>query len=213
MTVITGIGWITRHEYGSVIHKLHRSYDDPKILHSQLANEEIFLYPVKNFGRFDAISKMTCCAVGLAFHDAKIQYSENHKYDMGIIGMNTCGSLASNICYFKDYIETGRTLARGNLFIYTLPSSPLAEAAIHFGCQGPLLYMSFPHKQISSLLSHAERIMLNGETTRILAVKAEEQDAVCFLLARGADSTTTKNYSIEAAIAIIEEKFLFRQNK
>jgi len=206
MTVITGIGWITQHEYGNVINNLNQRYSDPDLLHSQLSNEGIFLYPVKNFGRFDAIAKMTCCAVALAFYDAKIQYSENHKYDIGILGANSCGSFSSNLRYFKDYVETGRTLARGNLFIYTLPSSPLAEVAIYFGCQGPLLYMHFPHDQFPSLLSHAERIMLNEKTTRILAVKADEQKAVCFLLAREADSTTKKVYSIEAAIAIIEKK-------
>lgn len=212
MTAITGIGWITQHEYGNVIHNLNQRYSDPDLLHSRLYNEDIFLYPVKNFGRFDAISKMTCCAVALAFHDAKIQYSEDHKYDMGIVGMNTCGSLASNICYFKDYIESGRTLARGNLFIYTLPSSPLAEAAIYFGCQGPLLYMYFLHEQIPSLLLHAEKILLNGETTRMLAVVAEEHKAVCFLLTRKKDTKTNKVYSHEQAISTIREKHLFKEN-
>jgi len=42
---------------------------------------------------------------------------------------------------FLDYVQAGRKLGRGSLFIYTLPSSPLAEAAIHFGLQGPVLYI------------------------------------------------------------------------
>lgn len=63
---------------------------------------------------------------------------------MGLIGTNRAGSLEANRLYFSDYLQAGRVLARGNLFVYTLPSSPLAEAAIHFGFQGPMLYMGFP---------------------------------------------------------------------
>ena len=101
---------------------------------------------------------------------------------MGIIGTNDDGSLSSNIAYFKDYVESGRILARGNLFIYTLPSSPLSEAAIHFGCQGPIVYMGFQDQKVSSLLSYAAKILRNEKVSKVLAVKADEKDAVCFFL-------------------------------
>jgi hypothetical protein len=179
---ITGIGWITVKEYGCVIKNISRPFPPMKLLHARLFGEGIFLYPVKYFGRFDGVSKMTCCAIALALHDAGIIYSEGQKQDVGIVGTNDDGSLLSNIAYFKDYVESGRILARGNLFIYTLPSSPLSEAAIHFGCQGPIVYMSFQDRKISSLLSYAAKILRSEKISKVLAVKADEKDAVCFFL-------------------------------
>jgi len=182
--IISGIGWITKKKYGCVNKAIRRDYTDIKSLHSNLQNESVFLYPVKNFGRFDITSKMACCAGALALHDAGIKYSEKHKQDIAIIGTNTDGCLISNLNYFKDYVQTGRKLARGNLFIYTLPSSPLAEAAIHFGFQGPLLYIMFPQKQIPSLLQYAEGIISRREVSTVLAMKVDENKAVCFVMKR-----------------------------
>lgn len=205
MVVITGIGWITQKAYGSVIRKLRRDYTDTKSLHSRLQHESVFLYPAKNFGRFDAVSKMTCCAGALALRDAGITYSERHKQDMGILGTNTVGCLESNVRYFKDYVATGRKIARGNLFIYTLPTSPLAEAAISFGLQGPLLYMMFQQKRIPSLVRCAGKMILRGETQAMLAVKADENEAVCFVLRREEDVSTRRVFSLENAIATAEK--------
>ena len=187
MIIISGIGWITKKKYGCVNKTIHRDYTDIKSLHSKLQNESIFLYPVKNFGRFDTMSKMACCAGALALHDAGIRYSEKRKQDIGIIGTNTGGCLESNLNYFRDYVQTGRKLARGNLFIYTLPSSPLAEASIHFGFQGPLLYIMFPQKQVGArravpLLQYAEGIISRKEASTVLAVKVDEKKAVCFVM-------------------------------
>ncbi|MDO9464141.1 MAG: hypothetical protein Q7J67_02445 [bacterium] len=188
--IISGIGWISKGKYGCVKKAVCTDYTDIKSLHSKLQNESIFLYPVKNFGRFDMTSKMSCCAGALALHDAGVKYSEKHKQDIGIISTNTDGCLKSNLNYFRDYVQTGRKLARGNLFIYTLPSSPLAEASIHFGFQGPLLYIMFPQKHIPSLLQYAEGIISRKEASTILAMKVDEKKAVCFVLRREEDTSS-----------------------
>ena len=189
MIIISGIGWISKQKYGCIKRKIRKDYTDIKSLHSELQNESTFLYPVKNFGRFDATSKMACCVGALALHDAGIKYSKNYEQDIGIIGTNTNGCLKSNLNYFKDYVQTGRKLARGNLFIYTLPSSPLSEAAIHFGFQGPLFYIGFPQKQKqiransrSPLLQYAEGMIYREEASTILAMKVDEKKAVCFVI-------------------------------
>ena len=205
MVVITGIGWITQKEYGSLIRKERRGFTDIKSLRSRLQHESVFLCPIKNFGKFDAVSKMTCSAGALALRDAGITYSEHQKQDMGILGTNTVGCLESNVHYFRDYIETGRKLARGNLFVYTLPSSPLAEAAIAFGLQGPLLYMMFQQTQIPSLVRCAGKMILHGETQAMLAVKADENEAVCFVLKREEDVSTSRVFSLENAIATAQK--------
>ncbi len=190
--IISGIGWIAKEKYGCVKRKIRRDYTDIKSLHSKLQNESVFLYPVKNFGRFDITSKMACCAGALALHDAGIKYSEKRKQDIAIIGTNADGCLKSNLNYFEDYVQTGRKLARGNLFIYTLPSSPLAEASIHFGFQGPLLYIGFPQKQIPSLLQYAEGIISRKEASTVVAMKVGKNKAVCFVMKKEEDASSKR---------------------
>lgn len=198
--VVAGIGWVTQERYGSVMLKLHKDYTDKVSLHSQLRDESVFLQPVKNFGRFDETSKKACSAVALAVRDAGITYSKDLKKDIGLVGTNIEGSLFSNISYFEDYVKNGRTLARGNLFTYTLPSSPLAEAAINCGCQGPLLYINFSSqkKQISLLLRYAQGMIHREEAPAMLAINADEKEGVCFFLKR-------ENHGLEKRLCILED--------
>jgi len=205
MIVIKGISWITKTEYGSIIKKLQCNYSDLKSLHSNLQLESVLKSAIKNFGRFDAASKMTCCSIALALNDAGITYPEQMKHDTGILGTNNDGCLESNLSYFKDYVSCGRTIARGNLFIYTLPSTPLAEAAIYFGCQGPLLYIKFRHNQISSMLLSAGKMILRGETSKMIAVEANEEKAVCFILGKQDNTSTVKTLFLESVVDTIEK--------
>jgi len=132
MTIsVRGIGWLTKEGYGCVRSELRQAYELGEGAHT-LVKRDIFSHPFKNFARLDAISRMTAYAVSLALQDGGIEYSPIRKQDIGIVGTSAEGSLRSDIEYFRDYLESGRTLSRGNLFIYTLPSSPLGEAAIHF---------------------------------------------------------------------------------
>jgi hypothetical protein len=144
--------------------------------------KEIFSFSFKNFGRLDPASRMAAYAVALALGDAGIEYSQGRKLDMGIIGTNASGSLDSDVRYFRDYLETGRTISRGNLFIYTLPTSPLGEAAVHFGLQGPLFYMTGPGNPLEMIMEAAEEIMTFDKTPAMLVAIFEEDAAVCFVL-------------------------------
>ena len=139
MITVSGIGWLTNEGYGGVRRRQRLMYDNGEGVNS-LPKRGIFSHSFKNFGRLDAISRMTTYAVALAVQDAGIKYLPGLKQDIGIIGTNTEGSLQADLAYFRDYVESGRKLSRGSLFIYTLPSSPVGEAAIHFGFLGPLLY-------------------------------------------------------------------------
>ena len=205
MIVIKGIGWIRPTEYGSIIKKLQGNYNDLKSLHSHLQHESVLKYTIKNFGRFDTASKMTCCSIALALNDAGITYSEHMKHDIGILGTNNAGCLESNLSYFKDYVSCGRTIARGNLFIYTLPSTPIAEAAIYFGFQGPLLYIKFQHNKIPSMLRYAVKMILCGETSKMIAVEATNEKAVCFVLGNKNNTSTMKALSLEDVVDTIEK--------
>jgi 3-oxoacyl-(acyl-carrier-protein) synthase len=180
---IAGAGWLTKDKYGALKRKISDGYPDLRSLYSLLRQKSVLLYPIQGWGRFDDVSRMTCLAGGLAMSDTGVTYSQEKKQDMGIIGTNTNASLQSNVNYFKDYIENGRTLARGNLFIYTIPSSPLAEAAIYFGLTGPLFYVSCANKGVIELLDCAAHLIEGKDTDAVLAVRAEEAEAVAFVLA------------------------------
>jgi hypothetical protein len=205
MIAVTGIGWLNRKEFGCIIRRLKKKHEGIGSLYSLFKREFFYSYPVKNFSRFDIISKMTCFSAALALKDAGIPYSGTDKKNIGIFGANEAGCLESNLNYFRDYVDSGRILARGNLFIYTLPSIPLAEAAIHFGLSGPLLHIAFNDGKISSLLSFAGKSILEGETPTILAVKAEETDAVCFVLQAKHAGSTGKSLSFKRVISLADK--------
>ncbi len=205
MIAVTGIGWVNLKEYGCIIGKYKKSHNGFDSLHSCFMDESIFLYPVKSIKRFDIISRTTCYSVALALKDAGISYSHDHKKNIGILGANEEGCLESNINYYKDYIDCGRIKARGNLFIYTLPSTPLAEAAIHFGLSGPLLHMSFKEKRISFLLNFAGKSIIEEEVSATVAVKAEKSNAVSFVLEKKEDLLNTRDLALENVIAAAEK--------
>ena len=178
MTIsVHGIGWLTKEGYGCIRSGLQRAYETGEGART-LPNRDIFSHPFKNFGRLDTISRMTVFGVSLALQDAGIEYSPMEKQDIGIVGTNAEGSLRSDIGYFQDYLESGRTLSRGNLFIYTLPSSPIGEAAIHFGFLGPVLYAAGENSALSIVLDIANEMVLAGEAPVMLAGKAEADEAL-----------------------------------
>ncbi len=205
---ICGIGWINKEEYGCVMNGMRFNYRDSS-RGKALSKKEMFSYPVKNFGRLDNISRLTCYAVALALKDAGIKYSVTRKQDIGIICTNKSGSLQSDILYFKDDLESGRTLSRGNLFIYTPPSSPLGEAAIHFGLQGPLLYVTAADKPLQAALDTAFEMILLDESPAMLVGMAEEDEAVYFVLARDSDSIEHVLCDVPRARAILGKDMIF----
>jgi hypothetical protein len=204
MNVVSGIGWITRTEYGCVRRRLRKPYSEMTSLRGDLQADSLFSYPVKGFGKFDRISQISCCVAALAFHDAESSYAEGVKQDMGILGTNADGCLQSNLDYFNDFVENGRTLGRANHFVHTLPSIPMSQAAIHFKCQGPLLYVRFPNAPVASLLRQADRIILRGESAAMLAVMANEEDAQSFMMRRADDVSAQEVFELEEVIELAE---------
>ncbi len=182
---VQGIGWLTSEGYGCVRSGLQQAFENGEDA-QVLPKRGIFSHPFKNFGRLDNPSRMTAYCVALALQDAGIEYSPGKKLDIGSIGTSAQGSLRADIAYYRDYIDSGRTLSRGNLFIYTLPSSPLGEAAIHFGLLGPLLYAADEDHSLSAILDTAGDMILAGETPVMLAGRAEQDKAVYFVLEGGA---------------------------
>lgn len=195
MVGIVGIGWIGGEAYGQVRTGTRSVYTPNPGLGGLWQDTNIFGTPVKNYGRFDPVSKLTCCASALAMRD-----SGEPGDSTGILGTSRNGCLESNREYFKDYVDCGRTLSRGNLFIYTLPSSSLAEAAIHLGLTGPTLYITGPEPDPAVLFETAARLLAAGDADAMLAVQSNETEAICFVLADGGDMLC----SLDDALTMIE---------
>lgn len=179
--MINGKGWITQNKYGCQKKRLDHKYIDLKSLPGRLP-AEILRYPIANFLRFDRVSKFVTISIALALHDANIIYSADKKQPVSILYTNTHAALKANLTYFIDYITNGRTLARGNLFIYTLPSSPLAEAAIHFGFTGKLLYLGFTKNLRSESLKYALNMLKSENNKTIILVNSNPKITTCYIL-------------------------------
>jgi 3-oxoacyl-[acyl-carrier-protein] synthase II len=179
----TGIGWITGDAFGCVREGESREYSGR--LHSRLLDsvDSLFQRKVESFGRFDPVSKMACCACALALRDAGMDCAPGERHEIGIIGAGFTGSLEANRAYFKDYVAAGRILARGNLFVSTLPSAPLGEAAIHFGLQGPLFAIIAPAAPMAAAIEIARGLVNDGAATAMLVVQADSSHALAALVA------------------------------
>jgi 3-oxoacyl-[acyl-carrier-protein] synthase II len=183
--VATGVGWVTASAYGRVRQgDSGELADGVKLLRSVNA---LFQHKIENFGRFDPVSRMACCACALALRDAGLDYSPERKQELGIVGVGFTGSIGANRLFFKDYVDAGRTLARGNLFVYTLPSAPPGEAAIHFGFQGPLFSVVAPATPLADGLEIAAALVADGDAPALLVVHAESDLAVAVLVGPASD--------------------------
>ena len=207
MTItIQGIGWVTPGGFGCIKSRAQHTFQQGERINA-IPKQDIFSAPFKNFGRMDTSSRMTAYAVALALRDAGLPYSSAKKQDIGIIGTSSTGSLQSDVDYFKDYLAGGRTLSRANLFIYTLPTSPLGEAAIHFGLVGPLLYASKKDNALGAELDMAAEIIQNGESPTMLVGRAEEDEALYFVVQKDQGNNTLCGLDIAKTILQSESKF------
>ncbi|MDZ4199549.1 MAG: hypothetical protein U1E27_09720 [Kiritimatiellia bacterium] len=182
MIAVQGIGWMTESACGQIRAGRTFPLDESLSLGARARQEGWFRYPVKNFGRFDAPTQKICCLTALALADAGIEYAEGKKADVGLMGTRPLGCLEAHERFFRDYIEGGRSLSRANLFIYTLPSSPLAEAAVHFGLQGPLMFVQTPRNPLASLVTLATGMIRRGEAGRMLVFRLDEGPDLCLVL-------------------------------
>jgi len=178
-----GIGWVDERGYGCVRLGIRQRWSADADRHGLWRDREVFVHPVRNAARFNRLTQTTCYAAALALRDAAARYEPGARQDIGLLGACGEATLAANHEYFRDYVSCGRTLARGNLFIYTLPTSPLAEAAIHFGFQGPAFCEMIPGNVLPALIETAAGMIRRGEAAAMLVVRVSEAAGVCLVLA------------------------------
>lgn len=202
LIAIVGGGWITGSGYGTVLTGTVCLYGPEESLLTH-ARSGMFDRPVKNFGRLDRLSRLTVATVNLALRDAGIVAAPDNKQDIGIIGSNDAGTLETDTAYFTDFVDNGRKLARANLFIYTLPSSPLGEAAIHFGLAGPLLYTAGGGHSFAVAVNEAAAMITGGETAQMLVGMTSGDESVYVVLGAAADSGAP---SVDALLAAVDRE-------
>lgn len=171
----------------------------PDSIHS---DADIFAYPVKNFGRFPLHVKAACCACAMALKAAGIGYGREKKLYIALLTAGYAPTLEVNHAFFQDYIDNGRTLGRGNLFIYSLPTSALAEVSIHFGLTGPGLFIDSEHAPLKEMLVSAEQIMKESGTSNTVVFWQDKHNVLCLVIGAEnsredhiADFTDIKNQS------------------
>jgi len=177
MLDIFGLGWINDQCYGQGRDGRQVNYAS-RVPTKRLGLEDsLFREPVKNFGRFEPVTQKLCTATVLALQDAGITYGEEH-LEIGLLAIHKAGCISSNYRFFQDYLDGGRSCSRANLFIYTLPTSPCAEAAIYFDLRGPLLYIDALDDSLDSEIQAVENVLRTHQAQAMLIYMVDEPHLV-----------------------------------
>ena len=143
MLTVSGIGWISAAGRGRA-HGWFEPWASAEAREAALAREPD-TRALRNYARFTPHTRMAVHALHLARADAGLAAPPDYgPFGAGLVGAGELGVHEANLAYYADYIANGRALARGNLFVYTLPTSPLAEAALAAELRGPLLWLGSP---------------------------------------------------------------------
>lgn len=183
MMTVAGIGWISGEVCGSVRRAWQGKFEDPKFLYTQLEQEGFFSIPPAKVRWLNTVSNRYCLAAALALRDAfgtSAALSLNSA-ETGVLGLSRDGALQANKDYFKDYVSSGRKLARGNLFVHTLPTSPLSETAITFGFKGPIFHLSALNPKLELLIERGDALGKN-RALNLMCFAADDQTVIAFFL-------------------------------
>ena len=85
--------------------------------------------PVKYYPRMTVETRCCLFAASLGIKHAGLNSSA---VEIGLLSAGSEGCLRANGEYFQDYVANGRTLGRGNLFIYTLQTMRWARWRLRF---------------------------------------------------------------------------------
>jgi hypothetical protein len=178
--MIYAAGWFAQQSYGAV-GLSGKPWNKPSPDLSR-TNEVLRVVerPVKYLSRMRMETRATLCAAALAMRAADWSGGE-----IGLISTHASGVVEANEDYFRDYVATGRTLGRGNLFIYTLPTSTLGEVAIALSLTGPSMFMKHDVDATAAMIRDAEQMIVDGEAKGMLGIIGNKYGATCLAIAAG----------------------------
>lgn len=176
--VLSGLAWATKSELGTavagspVVRPLP-AMDDP---------DALFRGGYRNWGRVAPQARLLACALEAGFRDLHIVAGAGKPAVWGLFGLNATGCHAENVAFFSDYVGHGRSLARGALFVQTLPSTAVAEASIHFALRGPVCHFVDPDLDFSRIVGWGCAIMECEGGAGFTVASFEEDLVLCAFL-------------------------------
>jgi len=174
--VIRAVAWCRAEDCGAVL------ADRPPVFQAAPRNhaETIALIqrPVKYIGRMTDECRVCLCAAHLALRAVEW----NDAREIGLLAAGDAGFLQANQNYFRDYVANGRSMGRGNLFIYTLPTSTLGEVAIALNLTGPAMHLHDDTQPLAALVQHADQFIADGEADGMLVLWSDLHAAVCLAI-------------------------------
>lgn len=175
--MIRAAAWYCSDDYGLFVPG-GRSWEKPSPPGSATAQILALIdRPVKYYGRMTTEARLCLCAASIALRATPT--AESGHREIGLVSAGCEGFLQANQEYFRDYVTSGRTLGRGNLFIYTLPTSVLGEVAIALSLCGPCMFLHDDSRPLASLIGHAEQLVADREADLILALWSDARAALC----------------------------------
>jgi hypothetical protein len=141
---------------------------------------------VKYYARITAETRCCLFAASLALKHSGL---DANSIEIGLLSAGSDGCLRANAEYFRDYVANGRTLGRGNLFIYTLPTSAMGEVAIALSLTGPCMFIQCGDDPVASLGPIGEQMISDGEAGGMLGLWSDSEAAVCLVIEPDGEKT------------------------
>jgi hypothetical protein len=155
--------------------------------------------PVRYLQRMAAETRHALCAASLAL--AVWPSSSVPAPSIGLLNGCFDGTLASDMAYYQDYLATGRTLARGNLFVYTLPTSVSGAVSAVLGLTGPAFYLHDDQAPLHQLLVEAHRMVHTRQADAMLVLWSDPLAAVCLAVGPAVSGTDHDALNFSASLA------------
>ena len=200
-TDVVGGGWIGDSAWGCFRRDIRHEYHDTGTLPATLQRLGVIKGSLRPWARFDGLSSLVCCAVGLALHDVSAEHPIAG--DVGIVGANIEGALKANVDFYRDYIGSGRQVARGSLFVHTLPSSPVSQASIQFRLCGPQYHVTPATNRLSEVVAAAALSLTAGDADAMVIVGTHGPEALAVVVA-----TRTGSVDARSLDALVRESGL-----
>jgi hypothetical protein len=177
--MIRSIAWSTPNHYGVLVPG-GESYARPAPTPDEII--AVVGRPVKYFSRMTRETRSCLCAASVALRAISPlpDFTE-----IGVVSAGAEACIKADEDYFRDYVSSGRSMGRGNLFIYTLPTSTLGEVAIALSLTGPAMYLHADHSPLASLMRQADQLIADGEAGIMLALWSDSEAAVCVTIEAG----------------------------
>ena len=186
MLTVAGIGWISAAGRGRVRTGWSEAWGSPESRAAALAREPDARV-LRNYARFTPHTRMAVHALHLARTDADLAATPDYgPFGAGLVGAGELGTHAANLAYYRDFVGNARALARGNLFVYTLPTSPLAEAALAAELRGPLLWLdgSADGDGLADAFAAADDAIARGAASTMFVCHGQAEAVILYTVRR-----------------------------